>query len=278
MKFVDGASFANGFQRIQSAIRQAAERTGVDFDYLYKQAEVESGFNATARAKTSSATGLYQFLDQTWLSVVKRHGAKHGLGWAADCITQRPGGGLCVRDPQMRSAVLALRNQPEAASLMAAEHAADNRETLEASIGRPANRVDLYLCHFLGVGGAAKFLKNMAANPDQRADALLPAAAAANRPIFYEKSGVPRSLAQVYERFASKLDATDEPLPPARDERLGPMFADRGIPAVLLQLMAENGEVTEDSELAPTLPTLAEFKPGPQAARLAYMMLANLGA
>ena len=68
------------------AIQQAAARTGVDFSYLLGQARIESGFDPNARARTSSATGLFQFIDQTWLGTVKRHGAEHGLAWAADLI------------------------------------------------------------------------------------------------------------------------------------------------------------------------------------------------
>ena len=64
---------------IGAAIHRAAASTGVDFSYLLGQARIESGFNPNARAKTSSATGLFQFIDQTWLGTVKQHGAKHRL-------------------------------------------------------------------------------------------------------------------------------------------------------------------------------------------------------
>jgi len=74
--------------RIPSALAVASSKTGIDFDYLLNQAKVESGLNANAKAGTSSATGLYQFVEQSWLAVVKKHGAEHGLGWAADSIQQ----------------------------------------------------------------------------------------------------------------------------------------------------------------------------------------------
>ena len=125
-----------GTAGIQSAIQAASRKTGIDFDYLLGQAKVESGLNASARAGTSSASGLYQFIEQSWLGVVKKHGAEHGLSWAADSI-QGSGGRYSVSGGG-KQAILALRNNPEVASLMAAEHASDNKAALESSLGRDA--------------------------------------------------------------------------------------------------------------------------------------------
>ena len=134
-----------GQGRVQQAIANAATRTGIDFDYLMGQAKVESGLNANARAGTSSASGLYQFVEQSWLAVVKKHGAEHGLGWAANNISQTAGGRYTVGDGATRSAILALRNDPTAASLMAAEHASDNKDVLEGSLGRSTNGTDKHV-------------------------------------------------------------------------------------------------------------------------------------
>ncbi|KAK0350037.1 hypothetical protein LTR94_030645, partial [Friedmanniomyces endolithicus] len=164
--------------RVTSAIQRAAQRTGIDFDYLLGQAKLESGLNATARAGTSSASGLYQFIEQSWLSVVKKHGAEHGLGWAADSIQQTGSGRFTVTGGN-RAAILGLRNNPEIASLMAAEHAGDNKDGIEAVTGRAATGTDLYMAHFLGLGGARTFLSAMKGNPDRSAASLFPAAARA---------------------------------------------------------------------------------------------------
>src|SRR3546814_20169204 len=56
-------------------------------------------------------------------SALKRHGGKHGLQWAADCIAADRRGRLCVTDPGARAAIMNLRNEPEASALMAAEPA-----------------------------------------------------------------------------------------------------------------------------------------------------------
>ncbi len=239
---------------IGAAIHQAAARTGVDFGYLLGQARIESGLNPDARAKTSSATGLFQFIEQTWLGTVEKHGANHGLGWAANAIQRGPGGRYFVADPAMRQAILDLRKDPEAASSMAAEFAADNQTYLEDRLGRPMESVDLYLAHFLGAGGAAKFLRAHDANPDAPAASLLPAAARANRWVFYDKSGAPLSLAEVRERFAAKLGGSGGvvPAPTPRPSAAVRMAA----------LEQTGGQVT---------------RPAPQYARLAYLMLAQLG-
>lgn len=170
---------------VMDAVQTASARTGVDFDYLVDVARVESRFNPGAKAATSSARGLYQFTNQTWLATLERHGANHGLAWAADAIRRDGAGRLSVSDPALRDQIMALRDDPFAASNMAAALTADNREFLESRMGRTAEPVDLYLAHFLGSAGAARFLTALDANPDQPGATLLPEAAAANRPIFY---------------------------------------------------------------------------------------------
>src|SRR3546814_1987545 len=62
-----------------STLKQASSSTGVDFAYLVAQAGQESGFRPDAQASGSSARGLFQFIDSTWLQMVRDHGAKYGL-------------------------------------------------------------------------------------------------------------------------------------------------------------------------------------------------------
>ena len=267
--------------RVQSAIAAASSRTGIDFDYLMGQARLESGFNPSARAGTSSASGLYQFIESSWLSVVKKHGAEHGLGWAADAIG--PGGR--VSDPGTRKAILALRNDPAAASLMAAEHAGDNKASLEASLGREANGTDLYMAHFLGLAGARKFLKAMAGAPDGNAAGLFPAAAAANRNVFFERDGSARSLSEVYQRFAGKLGAgagsTGNSMPPATFDV---QYAARSLDMEGATVVTGANESADDalawaaSATGRTSARASLLRPTPDTARLAYMMLARMGS
>lgn len=190
---------------VEAAIAGAAERTTVDFDYLLAQAEVESAMNPDARAATSSATGLYQFIDSTWLDTVKRHGHRFGLGGVADQIATTAAGSSYVADPARREAILALRSDPQIASLMAAGLAEDNRAHLMPILGRQPSHAELYLAHFLGAGGAGRFLSALQADPGQSAPALFARPAAANRAIFYNPDGNPRSLAQVMGVIEGKM-------------------------------------------------------------------------
>lgn len=194
-------------QRVVAAVANAAQRTGVSFEYLMDQARLESGLRPDARASTSSAMGLYQFTEQTWLGTVKQHGAAHGLDWAASAISQQSNGRFDVGDAALRRTILDMRANPEAAAAMAAEFAADNGEHLQSRLGGVTEAVDLYLAHFLGAKGAADFLSQLEENPQQAAALLFAEAARANRSIFYRKNGEPRSLAEIRDNFAAKLDA-----------------------------------------------------------------------
>lgn len=192
---------------IHKAIEQAANTTGMDFDYLMHQAKAESSFNPNARAKTSSAEGLYQFLDQTWLSMVKQHGDKYGMGDQAQQITKRNGRYTAPDD--VRQSILDARRDPRLASAMAGELASQNKSYLQANttdgVG-DIGPVELYFAHFLGASGASKFLNAKATDGDQRATDIFPVAAQANKPVFYNPDGQARSLDQVYDFFAQKFD------------------------------------------------------------------------
>ena len=207
-------AIAPNAQPVRAAIAQGAARTGVDFDYLLAQAQIESGLDPAARAKTSSATGLFQFIDSTWLATVQKHGSAHGLGALASAIGTGPRGAF-VADPALRQQTLALRHNPALASVMAGALAQDNRAALVPVLGREPDAGELYLAHFLGAGGASKFLTALQSNPAQPAAALFPKQAAANRAIFHQPGGAPRSLSEVMELMHGKMaQAMDAPAAP----------------------------------------------------------------
>ena len=274
---------------VQNAIQLASQRTGIDFNYLLGQAQVESGLNASARAGTSSATGLYQFIEQSWLGVVKEHGAEHGMAWAADSIRQSASGRYTVTDPATRQAILNLRSDPTAASLMAAEHASDNKDALAAKLDRDVTGTDLYMAHFLGLGGAKKFLGAMDANADRSAASLFPAAARANRGVFYDKDGSARSLGEVYQRFAAKLDkgAAASGATGLASGNIDAFRIDPNMEVVLgseaqggdRQWLASTLDQFKSAGRAATADVSAAnlLRPNPQNARLAYLMLAQPG-
>ena len=181
---------------VEAAIRRASNATGVDADFLVRTARRESAMNPSARAPTSSAAGLFQFIEQTWLGTVKAHGAKHGYGQYADLI-YRGGDGRWRVEGSARNVVLDLRFDPQAASTMAAELTASNAAYLRGRIGREPGAGDLYAAHFLGPAGAAQLMDAMDRRPGASAAAIFPQAASANRSIFY-RDGRPATVAEVH--------------------------------------------------------------------------------
>ncbi|PQA89032.1 transglycosylase SLT domain-containing protein [Hyphococcus luteus] len=195
------AAGTTGTVLVTGAVKRASASTGAGFDFLMKMAARESGFDPNAQAKTSSAAGLFQFIEQTWLSTVKQYGGDHGLGAAANAITQNANGRYEVADPAAREKILNLRFNAEAASAMAGELANENKTMLESRLGRAASSADLYTAHFLGPSGAVKLLS--AASNVKAAD-LLPQAAAANRPVFYDGARA-KSVGEVVASIAQSM-------------------------------------------------------------------------
>src|ERR1700753_4361795 len=113
--------------RIAGAIKQAAKHTGPRFQYLLTTAKMESDFNPKATASTSSASGLFQFIGQTWLGTVKEAGTQLGYGQYADAITKSSNGNYSVTDPGARNAVMKLRDDPAASSAMGGVLTRSNR-------------------------------------------------------------------------------------------------------------------------------------------------------
>lgn len=216
--FVPGGVSFNGNHatpEVTRAIHQASQRTGVDFKYLVAQAGQESGFKSDAKASTSSARGLYQFIDSTWLTMIRDKGAQYGLSDLAENIDGAPGDFPRVADPAARKKILALRDDPAISASMAAEFAKSNRASLESQLGRGVNATELYMAHFLGASGAGRFLSAVDKSPERTGASLLPDAAAANRGAFYDRQGNALSVRQIYNNYAAKFDSELKQTPPS---------------------------------------------------------------
>mgnify|MGYP005812897451 CR=1 FL=1 len=201
---------------VEAAIRRASSVTGVDFDFLMRTARRESAMNPHAQARTSTAAGLFQFIEQTWLATLKQNGHRHGYGQYADLIHRGSDGRWRVQG-SARNVVMDLRFDAHAASVMAAELAAANAAYLRGRTGREPGGGDLYAAHFLGPAGAATLMEAMVARPGASAAALFPQAAAANRSIFY-RDGRAATVAEVHanlQRTAGDHPAVGTPQPAA---------------------------------------------------------------
>ncbi|HET7680825.1 MAG TPA: transglycosylase SLT domain-containing protein [Xanthobacteraceae bacterium] len=202
----DPISTANAaVAHITGAIRQAARAVGTSFSYLLATAKVESNFNPGAKAATSSAQGLFQFIEQTWLSTLKEAGPRLGYGAYADAIVKSPSGRMEVTNPAMRKEILGLRQDPQANAAMAGAFTNKNASILQSRLGRAPTEGELYIAHFLGAGGAGKLI-NAAATRNPPAAALFPGAASANRSIFYDKAGRARLASEVYANLTGRYE------------------------------------------------------------------------
>lgn len=197
---------SNAVSQITGAIKQAAQSTGISFEYLLTTARIESNLNPSAQASTSSAKGLYQFIDQTWLGTMKQEGPALGLGRYADAITQTSDGRYDVPDAGMRNEIMRLRNDPTASAMLAGAFSRANASQVSAAIGRQPSEGELYIAHFLGPDGAGRMISAAGSRPQASAAAMFPSAAAANPTIFYDKSGRARSVSEVYAKLTGKFE------------------------------------------------------------------------
>lgn len=173
----------NDRESVAMMIKEVAKVTGVDENLLLTIAMMESSMNPMAGAKTSSAKGLYQFINATWKAELGKHGNKYGI-------------------PATAGPYDAVAN-----ALLGAEYLRSGAKTVETVMpqGQKAGPADLYLAHFLGPGGARKFLRGLYSNPDRIAALDFTAEARANQPVFTDK-GRPRSYREVHESLVRRAE------------------------------------------------------------------------
>ena len=191
-------------RRLVETVVRAADATGVDAIYLMALADKESSFRPDVKAATSSAQGLFQFIDRTWLEMVRVFGPRHGLQAEAALVSiadGRPG----IVDEVERARVLDLRRNPYVAAVMAAELLKRDAAQIGFRIGRTLNRTELYLAHFLGLEDAARFIELRGRKRAPKAAKAFPAAARSNAGIFFEAQKRGRRGLSVGEVYA-KID------------------------------------------------------------------------
>jgi hypothetical protein len=193
-----------GHSDVLAAIQVASRKTGLDFDYLLNTAMRESSLNSQAKSKNSSAVGLFQFIDQTWLGLVKQFGERYGLGAYAGAIQQTDDGKYMVASADTRAAILALRQDPQVSACMAGENAKQTKQSLECALGREVCGGELYAAHFLGPSGARRLIQLNENDPRGRADVAFPQAAKANRSMFYRADGTSKSVSELYSAIVNQ--------------------------------------------------------------------------
>ena len=164
-------------------ITEAAAEVGVDPDFLIAKGFMESSLDPKARAKTSSARGLFQFTKGTWGDMVSKYGEKYN-----------------VSEKDI--------NDPRAQAIMAAQYQIDNLESLKRRLGESVEPkpLDLYMTHFLGPSGGAEFIERALKNPNARAARDFKAAARRNKSIFFDEGGKARSYRDIAKLMRDKIE------------------------------------------------------------------------
>jgi len=191
---------------LAEAVVRAAQATQVDPAYMMALADKESSLLPDNKARTSSAEGLFQFVEGTWLEVLRRFGPQHGFGAEAEAI-RLVGGRPAVADARERERILGLRRDPYLSALMAGEMIRTHRETLAGKVARDPSFAELYMAHFLGVQGASRFVALLSAEPGKSARTAFPRAAKANRPLFFAAQPAARPKGKVAAKATGKAAA-----------------------------------------------------------------------
>jgi hypothetical protein len=196
---------------LAETVVRAAQVTGVDPAYMMALADKESSLLPEIKARTSSAEGLFQFIEGTWLEVLRRYGPKHGYAAEAEAI-QIVQGRPVVSDSNERERILDLRRDPHLSALMAGEMITTHRQILAGKVARDPSFAELYMAHFLGVNGASRFVALLSDTPEKRASKAFPRAAKANSALFFDKKEAARakakalSVAEVQSRVGAMID------------------------------------------------------------------------
>jgi hypothetical protein len=208
---------------VMTSLRDAASKTGVDFDFLVAQASLESGFAGSAHSHRSSAAGLFQFTSGTWMRMMHLHGAAYGHAELVKQIKPHANGTFTVADAHVEKQILDLRKDVGLSAVMAAEYAKTNAGHIEAVTGQKASAADLHLAHLLGTAGAVRFLKAREHNERQPAASVVPAAARQNPNLFYAHgSRTPQSVATVYQRIQERIDVPMRQVAEVEHQQLRP--------------------------------------------------------
>jgi hypothetical protein len=262
---------ARAANAVTGAIRNAANQTGTSFSYLLATARIESDLNPSLTMKSSSAAGLFQFIDQTWLGTLKQAGPAFGYGDYANAISRNSSGHYSVDDPEMRKEIIKLKNDPNANAVMAGVLTQQNSAALSRRIGRPPSEGELYIAHFLGAGGAGKLIQLAGSSPQANAADAFPSAAQANRPIFYDRQGNARSVSGVYSEIVRRFKvASDGPAATLASAALHPLQQAAAPPAArsvtdvagVTKVFAVAAARSAASTMAPSAPAAA---PAPMA-------------
>lgn len=167
-------------------------------DFFLNLGLAESTLRPSAKAETSSARGLFQHLDKTWLNLVEKYGEDNGI-YSQDMDKEE---------------ILALRDNPAYSTRMAVALTKENEESFKRSFDREPEDEELYAMHFFGAGTGKTFIKAVEDTPNGIAENMFKRQAEANQGIFYDQDGSPVTLKEVKRRLSKKIRTLNTPPKP----------------------------------------------------------------
>ena len=209
--------------------------------YMKTVAMLESGGDPNAKAGTSngnysSAGGLFQFLESSY-----------------EGVTGRKGSGAERFDPAKATEAM------QKLTMM-------NKGQMEKGLGREVSGEDLYMGHFLGAGGATKFLQAKDKDPNQSAAKFDPTAAASNKSIYYDQkdNNRERSMSEVHNLMTEKYRKQQAAI--QSGQKLPDVVAALGTGGMPLAGAAAPTAVppTKTTAVAGAAPAVTGFAPGAQ--------------
>lgn len=194
---------------VVDAMYDASIAQDVDFGILALSSMLESEFGSNTISASSSARGMFQFIDSTWLILIHKYGKRIGLNAESDSLylDQKTGRIEVKNDSRItRESILTLRDDPRIISMIKAFHLKEEEQALtDFGITAP-HATDYYIVHMLGTGFAQKFyeLKNQNASLPLAQSGITGAEQAANNnPYFFFSASKtqPLTAAQSYGRY-----------------------------------------------------------------------------
>lgn len=173
------ANATTQFENTKHILIEAGKLSNVDPVELTTIAALESSFKNTVNSKYSSAKGLFQFTNRTWRVTLNsyRDNYKQVQKWD-------------IYNP--------LHN-----TLMGAEYIKENNRILQKRLNRDITLLDTYMAHLLAPRRVV-YLEKI--NQNKPLASVYPKLAKYNKPLFYTKSGKPRTIREFKHYLQNKLN------------------------------------------------------------------------
>ena len=195
---------------------EVSEKTETDFELLALKAMLESDLGRNTTNPSSTARGVFQYIETTWLTLMARYGERIGHKDYAesvkfDAITKEPYVDRLSR--YSRAEILKLRFDTRVAALIKAHQMKEETPLMEIfKDSKKLSATDHYIAHMMGLGMAKDFyaLKNQESDKilTHSGNPLFREAAILNPAFFYDEKGAALTAPQAYKNFTARIAST----------------------------------------------------------------------